>query len=145
VKKPLIFLSYAHDDQDTVRDIYKRLQFEGYKPWMDQFDILAGEDWERAIRTAIKKADFFLIFLSDHSVNRRGVLQKELRAALDSWNGMLPSDIYLIPVRLSNCTIPDELSYFQWVDLFIDLGWNKLMRAIVVSLRQRKNDPRNKK
>jgi hypothetical protein len=144
-RKPLIFLSYARDDQDAVKLVYKRLQAEGYSPWMDQFDILPGEDWERAIKTAIKKADFFLIFLSGHSVNRRGVLQKELRAALDSWTGMLPGDIYLIPVRLSDCPIPDELSSFQWVDFFDNLGWDKLLKAIKAGTKQRRNDPRNKK
>src|SRR5215217_7356661 len=101
-KKASIFLSYARDDQDAVKDIYKRLQTEGYSPWMDQFDILPGEDWERTIQRAIKKADFFLIFLSNHSVNRRGVLQQEIRLALESWNKMLSEDIYLIPVRLSD-------------------------------------------
>ena len=144
-RKVLIFLSYARDDQDAVKLIHKRLQAEGYSPWMDQFDILPGEDWERAIRAAIKKADFFLIFLSGHSVNRRGVLQKEIRAALDSWTGMLPSDIYLIPVRLNDCPIPDELLSFQWVDIFDDSGWSKLLLSIKAGLTKRRNDPRDKK
>lgn len=142
MKKTIIFLSYARDDQDTVKLIYEKLRAEGYSPWMDQFDILPGENWERSIRIAIQKADFFLIFLSVHSVNRRGVLQKEIRAALDAWNTMLASDIYFIPVRLSDCSIPDELSNFQWVDIFDTSGWDKLLSAIRVGLKRRKNDPK---
>ena len=143
--KALIFLSYARDDQDMVKSVYKRLQAEGYSPWMDQFDILPGENWERSIRAAIQKADFFLIFLSNHSVNRRGVLQQEIRMALDSWNKMLSDDIYLIPVRLSDCPIPGDLAPFQWVDFFVDTGWDKLISAIKAGLKKRRNDPRNKK
>ena len=144
-RKPFLFFSYARDDQDVVKSIYKRLQEGGNKPWMDQFDILGGEDWQRAIKTAIKKADFFLIFLSSHSVNRRGVLQKEIREALEAWTGMLSNDIYLIPVRLDDCQVPDDLSSFQCVDLFEDSGWSKLLSAIKTGLRRRKNDPRTKK
>lgn len=143
--KPLIFLSYVRDDQDVVKPVYEKLRAEGYSPWMDQFDILPGEDWGRSIRIAIQKADFFLIFLSTHSVNRRGVLQKEIRAALDVRNTMLMSDIYLIPVRLSDCSIPDELSAFQWVDIFDASGWDRLLSAIKAGLKRRKNDPKHKK
>ncbi len=143
-KEVVIFLSYARNDQDTVKLVYKKLQVEGYSPWMDQYDILPGENWENCIKNAIKKASFFLIFLSDHSVNRRGVLQKEVRAALVSETGMLSTDIYLIPVRISDCPMPDELSSFQWVDLFDESGWGRLLSAIKVGLKRRKSDPRYK-
>lgn len=145
MKKPKIFLSYAHDDQDNVKLVYTFLKKKGFAPWMDCFDIMPGENWERSIKIAIQDADFFLIFLSPNSVNRRGVLQKEIHAALDSWNSMLTSDIYLIPVRLINCTIPEELSTFQWVDIFEDSGWDKLLEAINIGMKRRKNDPRLRK
>jgi hypothetical protein len=142
MEKTLIFLSYARDDEDEVKRIYKRLQDEGYHPWMDQFDILPGENWQLSIKTALKKAEFFLVFLSPNSVYRRGYLQREIRLALDSGDEMLMSDIYLIPVRLSKCSIPDELSSFQCVDIFDDTGWDRLLLAIKTGLKKRKNDPR---
>lgn len=143
--KPIVFLSYARDDKDIVEQIYKRLHVEGYSPWMDQFDILPGENWERSIRDALQKADFFLVFLSPHSVNRRGFLQKEIRMAFEAWNGMLLSDIYMIPVRLNSCSIPDDLSNFQYVDIFDTSGWDRLLFALKSGLKRRKNDPRRKK
>jgi hypothetical protein len=36
MKKAILFLNYTRDDQDVVKLIYKRLQDEGYNPWMDQ-------------------------------------------------------------------------------------------------------------
>ena len=140
-KKPIIFLSYAHSDQDAVKRIYEKLMSEGYAPWMDQYGILPGENWERSIHVAINKADFILVFLSDHSINRRGFLQREIREALNIWQTMLMDDIYLIPVRLSPCTVPDELSSFQWVDMFDRTGWNKLKSAIEIGSKRRKNSP----
>ncbi len=75
--KPLIFLSYARDDQDAVKTVYENLRSKGYGPWMDQFDILPGENWERILRIAIQKADFFLIFLSPLRLIEGGFCRKK--------------------------------------------------------------------
>ena len=132
-----IFLSYAREDETVVRELYRTLLDAGHQPWMDTQKILPGERWEDSIRRAIKEADFFLACMSTHSVNKRGVLQKEIRSALDTWQGMLDSDIYLVPVRLQPCLVPDDLSGFQWVDLFAEDGREKLFRAIREGLRRR--------
>jgi hypothetical protein len=58
--------------------------------------------------------------------------------ALEAWNGMLVGDIYLIPVRLSICSIPDELSSFQYVDIFDTSGWDKLLLALKSGFKRRK-------
>jgi TIR domain len=89
-----IFLSYAHADKDQVGGIYGALSNEGYKPWMDVRDILPGEDWALAIRRAIRGSDFFLAFLSQNSVNRRGWIQKEIKVALDYREEKLVDDIW---------------------------------------------------
>jgi hypothetical protein len=42
-----------------------------------------------------------------------------------------PEDaIYLIPIRLEECRIPQRLSRWQWVDLFEADGYDKLMRSL---------------
>ncbi|HEX2990084.1 MAG TPA: toll/interleukin-1 receptor domain-containing protein, partial [Anaerolineales bacterium] len=93
-----VFLSYAREDRETVEILYQNLSAAGFKPWMDTRDILPGEVWMESIRSAIEHSDFFLACLSPNSVNKRGVLQREFKAALDTWQGMLESDIYFIPV-----------------------------------------------
>jgi len=104
-----IFINYARDDQPQVEPVYQRLLREGFKPWMDKYDIVGGEKWKLAIKRAIRDCDFFMIFLSKNSVNKRGVLQKEIRTALENWKGMLENDIFLIPVRLEECAAPEIL------------------------------------
>ena len=127
---PLIFLSYAGEDVGKVAQLYERLAAEGFAPWMDKKDILPGEQWERSISDAIRRADFFLVCLSSHSVNKRGFLQREVKDALNIWEEKLESDIYLIPVRLEDCETPRALGKFHWVDLFTDDGWPLLLKAI---------------
>ena len=69
-----IFLSYAHADGEAVVKMYRQLKERGYKPWLDSEDILGGEDWEAAIKAGIRKSDLFLLCMSRHSLQRRGVL-----------------------------------------------------------------------
>jgi hypothetical protein len=136
-----IFLSYTRADEDKVEQLYQRLSAAGFKPWMDTKDILPGEDWEVAIRRAIRHSDFFLACLSANSVNRRGFIQKEIKFALDIWQEMLDSDIYLIPVRLEDCETPEGLRKLMWVDLFAEDGWTRLLEAIRVGLERRPGGP----
>ncbi len=134
---PSLFLSYARADLQHVEKIYQMLIVQGYKPWMDVHDILGGEDWHRAINIAIDKCELFVPVLSNNSVNRRGMIVKEVRRALDKWNGMLPSDIYVIPLRLDDCPIPELVQHLQVVDWEAGKGKNKLFNAIDVAIKRR--------
>jgi hypothetical protein len=132
-----IFLSYAREDREKVESLYQALSEAGFKPWMDTRDILPGEQWRSSIQRAVRGSDFFLACLSRNSVGKRGWIQREVREALDTWQEMLDSDIYLIPVRLEDCDAPDRLRDFQWVDLFEEDGWTRLVEAIRVGIERR--------
>ncbi len=135
-----IFLSYAQEDQEQVKDLYQKLSAAGLKPWMDKKDILPGETWKPSIRRAIRDADFFLACLSANSVGKRGWIQREIKDALDIWQGKLEDDIYLIPARLDDCEAPESLRDFQWVDLFEGDGWARLAKAIQVGMERQGKD-----
>jgi hypothetical protein len=131
-----IFLSYAREDEEKVESLYQKLSDAGFKPWMDKKDILPGERWPSSIRRAIRGSDFFLVCLSTNSVSRRGWAQREMKQALDIWQEKLEDDIYLIPVRLEDCELPDSLLDFQWVNLFEEDGWTQLVKAIQVGMER---------
>ncbi|TEU14702.1 MAG: TIR domain-containing protein, partial [Anaerolineales bacterium] len=125
-----IFLSYAREDEKKVESLYQKLSNAGFKPWMDKKDIRPGERWEFSIRRAIRDSDFFVACLSANSVAKRGWIQREIKRALDLWQEKLEDDIYLIPVRLEDCEMPESLHDIQWVDLFKEDGWTQLVKAI---------------
>jgi len=137
VTKAQVFLSYAREDREEVEKVYQQLSTAGFKPWMDTMDILPGEVWMESIRSAIEKSDFFLACISSKSINKRGILQKEFKFALDVWQGMFESDIYLIPVRLEECTVPDSMLKFQWVDMFKSDGFSRLKKSIIKGMELR--------
>jgi hypothetical protein len=131
-----VFLSYARADAERVKPIYQRLSGFGFKPWMDSEDILPGEDWKATLLKAIREAPFFVACLSKNSVNRRGAIQEEIREALDVWRQKLDSDIYLIPLRLEECEVPQALRKFQWLDLFEENGFDRLKKAIKAGMER---------
>lgn len=134
VSKPMIFVSYARKDAERVAELCSRLGRAGLQPWLDTEEIKPGEDWERKIMNAINAAPLFLAVLSSNSVDRRGMLQVEIKEALKTWYRKLPDDIYLIPLRLEPCEVPEALAKFQWVDMFARDGFERLVHAIRIQL-----------
>jgi CRP-like cAMP-binding protein len=135
-----IFISYARSDAIIVQSIFEALLGKSHRPWMDIHSIKGGENWLRAIYRAINECQIFLAVLSNNSISRRGAIQKELKKALDKWEGMLPDDIYIIPIRIDDCPIPDLLKHIQVLNWEGGNGENKLLEAIRVGLARRKAD-----
>jgi len=134
---PRIFLSYAREDEARAEKLYQQLSEAGFSPWMDTQDILPGERWEPTIERALQDSDFFLACLSEVAVRKRSYIRQEIRDAVKRREQMLEHDIYLIPVRLEECEVPEELRAHQWLDLFKPNGWERLVRALHVGLERR--------
>jgi hypothetical protein len=104
---PSLFLCHAAEDGQIVEEIYYRLTDAGLNPWFDQDKLLAGDHWEREIKQAIRKSDFFVLFLSKASVAKRGFIQKEVRAAIDEYQHRPHGLAYIVPVLLDECAVPN--------------------------------------
>ena len=133
-----IFISYAREDFPHARALYEKLAAQGFRPWMDKVDLLAGQPWRPALERAMRESDFFVLLLSRNSVKKRGFVQREIRTALDLWQEKLAEDIYLIPVMLEAmewAEVPQEISKFHGVELYETDGWEQLTK----SLRYRAN------
>ena len=71
-----------------------------------------------------------IVCLSCGSVTKAGYVQKEIKFALDVADEQPEGAIFLIPARLEECQVPDRLSRWQWVNLFEERGYERLMRAL---------------
>lgn len=135
-----IFLAHASEDEERVKDLYRRLQEHGLHPWLDKIDLVPGQNWQIEIPKAIQSAAIFLACLSKNSVAKRGYVQQEFRYALSAYAKFPPGSIYLIPVRLDDCDVPDlqspelglDLRHLQWVDLFEEDDIKQLVKAIEI-------------
>ena len=130
-KRPLkVFLCHASGDKPVVRELYKRLTAEGVDAWLDQEKLLPGQDWRVEIPRAVREADVVVICLSNKSITKEGYVQKEIRFALDSAEEKPEGTIFLIPARLEDCIVPERLDRWQWVDLFEENGFLRLLRSL---------------
>lgn len=128
--RPLkVFLCHAHADQHSVIALHQRLVQDGVNAWLDKEALLPGHDWEFEIRKAVRESDIVLVCLSQQ-FNQAGYRQKEVRLALDTALEKPEGDTFIIPARLEQCEILESLAKWQWVDLFDQNGYEKLMRAL---------------
>jgi outer membrane protein assembly factor BamD (BamD/ComL family) len=125
-----VFLCHASGDKPYVRDLYKRLVREGIDVWLDQEKLLPGQDWRVEIPRAVQEADVVVICLSHKSITKEGYIQKEIKFALDSAEEKPDGTIFLIPARIEDCPVPEKLTRWQWVDLFEENGYIKLLRSL---------------
>ena len=129
--RPLrIFLLYARSDEKAARRLYNRLSKAGASVWMDRKKLLPGHDWQSEIRQAIYSSDIIIVCLSKQFSKQGGYRHEELRIALEKAN-VLPDDLlFIIPVLLETCEMPESLGRWQRVDLFESNGYKKLIRAL---------------
>jgi formylglycine-generating enzyme required for sulfatase activity len=125
-----IFLCHASDDKQRVRELSTRLREDGFEPWLDEEQILPGQDWELQVSAAVQASDVVVVCLSLASVGKVGYVQKELRLVLDAAQYQPEGRVFIIPVRLEDCTLPIRLRQWHYADLFTTGGYERLRSAL---------------
>ncbi len=100
------------------------------QPWLDELDLLPGQDWQVEIPKAIFSSDVIVVYLSKNSVDKEGYVQKEITFALDKAMEKPEGTIFIIPAKLEECNVPQRLSRYQWVDLSRTEGHKRLMMSL---------------
>jgi hypothetical protein len=125
-----VFMCHSKGDKGRVRELYSELYKAGADPWFDEEVLVGGQDWELEIRKAVDGAHVFLAFLSTNMVNKEGYVQKELKLGLEIALRKPEGVIYIIPVRIDECDVPDSLRRYHWIDLPTLAGFTKLLKAL---------------
>ena len=133
-----IFLAHANEDKPEVIKLYERLKKAGYQPWLDKKNLLPGQNWRTAISNAIKESQLFIACLSQRSIAKQGFVQREFKMALGQYANRPANSIYLIPLRLNDCQIPDlrqeeygvNLRDLHWLDYWEADGFELLEKTI---------------
>jgi formylglycine-generating enzyme required for sulfatase activity len=139
--RPLrVFLCHSSNDKPAVRELYKKLSAEAWiKPWLDEQELLPGQDWDLEIENAVQKADAVIVLLSDAAVKKEGYIQKELRFALSVALEKPEETIFIIPLRLDDCFIPRSLKTIQYIDYYPSERQDFAFKKVVESLKIRAN------
>ena len=119
--KLIPFLCYAKENSTAVREFRERLRAETWiDPWFDEEDILPGQKWEGSVVDAVHNSHAVIVFLSSIAVRKEGFFHKELKLSLDAAAEKPDGTIFIIPIRLDVCDVPERLLPYQYVDYFGD-------------------------
>ncbi len=132
-----VFLCHSSHDKPVVRELYRRLLAKDWIiPWLDEENLLPGQDWGIEIEKAIEIADVVIVCLSTDSVGKEGYIQRELKFALDIALEKPEGTIFIIPLRLDDCQIPRRLHSWQYLDYFPEsrreLSYSKLVESLTL-------------
>jgi hypothetical protein len=113
-----------------VRNLYHRLRADDVDPWLDEEKLLPGQHWEQEIPKAVRNSDIVVVCLSKGSITKSGYVQKEIKYALDAADEQPEGTIFLIPLKLEECNIPDRLRHLHYVNLYDETGYDRLIASL---------------
>jgi TIR domain len=141
--KPRVFIAYVEEDLSFAKKLYRAFEKSGFRPWLDKKQLMPGQNWPRAIETAIQTSDFFVACFSRWATSKRGSFHSELRYALFCAAKVPLDEIFLIPLRLDDCLVPNRISkQIQYLDLFPD--WEAGVGRLIAVIR-RQDESRKRK
>ena len=118
-RKLRVFLCHASQDKPVVRELYQKLLNESWiDPWLDEERLLPGQDWNLEIEKAVESSDAVIVCVSNTSISKEGYVQKELRQVLNIALEKLEGAIFVLPVKLEDCTLPRQLKDKQALNYF---------------------------
>ena len=142
--KARVFIAYVEEDLSFAKKLYRIFEENGFRPWLDKKRLMPGQNWPRALETAIQTSDFFVACFSHQATSKRGSFHSELRYALFCAAKVPLDEIFLIPLRLDNCIVPRRISrQIQYLDLFPD--WDAAVRQLIVIMKGQHESRKRKK
>jgi len=135
-----VFISYVHEDAQTVDRLASDLTSSGLDVWLDRTHLLPGMRWKSVIRKAIRGGDYFIACFSRSYVSKpETFMNEELNIAIDRLRTMHRSRQWFFPVILEECDIPDyeigpgeTLDSLQYLDFTRD--WDTAIKKLLTAL-----------
>jgi hypothetical protein len=121
-----VFVSYSSKDKTVADAIVAALENNHIRCWYAPRDIKSGEDWGKAITTAIEASRVFLVVFSAHANRSQRVL--------DEVNLAISQRAAIIPFRIEDLE-PDgamklHLSSRHWLDAY-EPSWQSHLKKLV--------------
>ena len=125
-----IFIIYSHKDKDKAREITAKLREMGYNPWLDEEEIIPGQNWNKVIKQAIENSAVALFLSSSNTATGDSAVLNEIKAARDVLRARDDSHSPIIPVLLEESKLPKELAQIHAVKLYESDGIAQLHKGL---------------
>jgi len=107
----MIFISYSSQNEDLATELYNKCQNLNFKAWFAPKSIKIGENYASIITQAVKNSEYFILILSEHSINSDQV-KRELGLAIKYKKK-------IFPLKIDEYEISGDFEYFlegvQWI------------------------------
>jgi hypothetical protein len=118
-----VFISYAREDLNAVREIKAGLEAAGITTWFDLDRLEAGDDYDRKIQRNIQRCSYFLPIVSAATQRRtEAYFRREWSYALDRSRNMADGAVFILPVTIDDTTaaeaiVPDRFKALHFTAL----------------------------
>jgi hypothetical protein len=104
-----VFISYACEDSEIARKLSRWLEGAGFDVWLDESNILPGDNWAEKVSQALKESQAMVVLISPAAMDSKWV-RHEIEFAL----GTKEYSGRLVPVFVgSRDRIPDDM--LPWI------------------------------
>lgn len=128
-QQKVVFISHSSKDKPLIRQLANDLKAEGVDVWLDERKILVGDSISEKIGQGLAESDFFIIAISDNSINSEWV-KKELNNAIVK--EIERRKTVILPIKLGDVEMPNLISDKLYADFTVSYkeGFLKLLNAI---------------
>ncbi len=131
-----VFISYPSERQKIAREVYEFLKSVDMEVWFDSEILVAGQDWDRERSQAQKEADLTVLICSPETINKAGVIQREIKDILEHLRDKPLGQIYLVAVRTEDIRLPPEIAKYHYISHFQPNWKLQLGRSLELKCKQ---------
>jgi WD40 repeat protein len=119
------FLSYNSQDHSAVHEVAERLKAEGLEPYLDEWDMAPGREFQPALTEALHQSKTCVVFLGPNGL---GPWQKqELQVAIDK--RAREEAFHVIPVLLPGTERPRRGAVAH-LEFLINASWVEFLKTL---------------
>lgn len=124
-----VFISHSSKDKPLAISISVDIANQGHVPWLDEWQIVAGESIPVKIGEGLEDSDYVLVLMSKASMESGWV---EAEWMTRYWDEVSDRKVRVIPVLLEDCGIPILLRGKKYADFRSDYshGVEEVLRAV---------------
>jgi hypothetical protein len=127
------FVSHSSSDKPFIRQLAADLSNSGITVWLDEQKIKVGDSIVDKVGQGLAESDYFIIVLSENSVDSQWV-KKELNQALLA--EIEQRKVKVLPIKLSECEIPALIKDKKYADF--SLNYRSGLKDLLASMQGEK-------
>lgn len=124
-----VFIIYARDDLETARRLAGLMGGVGLSPWLDVDELVPGQVWKSEVLKALEESSVAVILVSK-SIEKSSFVREEINAAMKLLQSRDANVVPIVPVRIDDSVVPEQLAQIQWVDLREKGSEEKLLKGL---------------